>query len=145
MKGVALPQRSAPSQHEIDELLDTPDQETGRTPLEVMLSNMRFYDRQADRLLKQLEALIVRADDPRSRAEAQETLREFLAMREKAQACARDAAPFCHSRLQTTDHSPVAEREDRSAFDTLMLLGSSPEDQQKAAAAYQQLIKGVAR
>ena len=113
MKALAPSPKSAPPKSDIDKPVDTPDLENKRTPLQVMLANMRFYDQQGDRLLKQLEGLIVRADDPQSRVEAQETLREFLIMRDKAQAAARDAAPFCHGRRATTEQTPLpSERSD---------------------------------
>jgi hypothetical protein len=137
MKTLPLASKPNPSTRSVDELLDTPDSESGRTPLEVMLANMRFYDRQGDRLLKQLERLIVRADDPQSRAEAQETLREFLIMRDKAQAAARDPAPFCHGRLAPTEQTPLPSERRIESIDWENI---SP---QQAAAAYQRIIRAA--
>lgn len=137
MKALAPSPKSVPPKSDVDQLLDTPDSENKRTPLQVMLANMRFYDQQGDRLLKQLERLIVRADDPRTRAEAQETLREFLTMRDKAQVAARDAAPFCHGRLAPTDQTPLPSERRIEPVDWEHI---SP---QQAAAAYQRIIRAA--
>lgn len=110
---------------------------TGKTPYEVMIANMAWYDGQAERLLRQVERLIVKAGDPRSRAEAEDTLRQFFAMRDKSQACARDAAPYAHGHLRPTNQSPLppGAREPRSSTYDL------PEDDlEQATKAYLRLM-----
>lgn len=138
MKVLALSPKSVPRKSDVNELLDTPDSENGRTPLQVMLATMNFYDRQAERLLKQLERLVVRADDPQSRAEAQETLRAFLITRDKAQACARDAAPFCHGRVGLTNESPLpSQRQPQPEVDWDHITPA------QAAAAYRRICRAA--
>jgi hypothetical protein len=67
---------------------------TGRTPLDVMLNNMRWADQEADRLLA-------------TGSEALETNRAVLQLKELACEWARDAAPYVHPRLAAIAHRHV--------------------------------------
>jgi hypothetical protein len=66
----------------------------GAQPLEVMLRNMRFADRKAIELQAEIEE--------RGSAEPEE-LKEMMALQATAQACAREAAPYCHPRLAAVE------------------------------------------
>lgn len=72
-----------------------PRNETKAEPLEVLLSTMRFFAAEADRLKVRLQSLIASGDG----AAASSALKEFLQMSEKAQEAAIAAAPYRHSRL----------------------------------------------
>jgi hypothetical protein len=134
-----MPGRLRRNPHQIDELLQKPDPRTGRTPLQVMLANMSFYDAQAERLLTQIEKLVVHPSDSRSLAEAQAALREFLVMRQKAQEAARDAAPYCHGRLATASPpSPISENDIHIITREII----DPISVEEAQRAYLQMIDG---
>jgi hypothetical protein len=59
------------------------------TPLEVMLANMRFAHERAEEVAKVVAG---GSADP-------DTLKELLRLRQMAQDCAKDAAPYMHPRL----------------------------------------------
>jgi hypothetical protein len=71
----------------------------GITPFEVMLDNMRFYYTKADVLLT---AILAGINDKKKPMEMLEALKELGSFRDKAQACAADAAPYAHARLSAT-------------------------------------------
>lgn len=82
----------------------------GITPLEVMLENMRFYHEKADVLQTAVVAKV--SKKKLSDEEAMKLLLEFQDMganRLKAQACAVDAAPYCHPR-SSADHSQTSNQ-----------------------------------
>jgi hypothetical protein len=134
-----LPTKTVLTDNQLAELLRKPDPETGRTPLAVMLDNMCWYDSQSERLLAQIEKLIVKADDPRSIEQAQCTLREFLVMRQKAQEAARDAAPYCHGRLATASPpSPTSDNDIHIITREII----DPISVEEAQRAYLQMIDG---
>ena len=73
---------------------------SGVTPLEVMLDNMRFaHERAAEVLAKVL------AGDQADEAETLNTFKELLRLRQVAEECAKDAAPYVHPRLSAVRHS----------------------------------------
>ena len=77
--------------------------EQGITPLEVMLDNMRFHHQGAAEVLNKLfegdrpHAEADEGEDP-ERLAIIEGIKNVLGLRKEAQACAKDAAPYCHSR-----------------------------------------------
>jgi len=74
---------------------------TGKTPLDVMLDNMRWADKGAAELLTMLTEKGAKLPDGFI------LVRELMRLRELAQRCARDAAPYVHPRL-----SPVEQGAD---------------------------------
>lgn len=73
--------------------------ETGMTPLDVMLDNMRFAYGEAGELLNNLLKV---------RVATGEDIDEFKSMvrfRQIAQECAKDAAPYLHPRLAAVEHT----------------------------------------
>jgi hypothetical protein len=65
-----------------------------------MLDNMRFaHERAAEVLAKVL------AGDQADEAETLNTFKELLRLRQVAEECAKDAAPYIHPRLSTVRHS----------------------------------------
>lgn len=129
----SLPSRI--SDQQVDELLTKPDARTGKTPLEVLLKSMCWFDASADRVLGLLERMVV-TDDPQSRREAQALMEEFLVLRARAQQSAVAAAPYCHGRLAATDHSPLPPQGHLQSVDWENI---SPVE---AARAYQLIIRG---
>lgn len=74
--------------------------ETGLSPLDVMLDNMRFAHEGAGRALETL-AKIDEADP----IEKFNAYKEMLNLRTMAQDAAKDAAPYMHPRLANVEHS----------------------------------------
>lgn len=72
----------------------------GVTPLEVMLDNMRFFHSEAGKLLTQIMGLTRLEGDA-----ASSVLKTIMGARQAAQDAARDAAPYCHPKLASTEHS----------------------------------------
>lgn len=78
----------------------------GKTPLEIMLENMRHFQQVALDAEAVLEGLSAEEITGGSKMTPEEQFKLLLAkakqaagLREKAQECARDAAPFIHARL----------------------------------------------
>lgn len=81
----------------------------GKTPLEVMLANMRHFQKlaeSAEAVISQLSA------DTLLKLEPAEQFKYLLAevkkaagLREMAHSCARDAAPYMHPRLAAVEHT----------------------------------------
>jgi hypothetical protein len=74
--------------------------ESGVTPLDVMLENMRWAHQEAAKILTKLLA----PDAPTDSTEVLETVKTVLRLRELACEWARDAAPFVHPRLAAVAH-----------------------------------------
>jgi hypothetical protein len=76
-------------------------------PIDVMLNNMLFWYRQAQRVSVKMEKFLeaANAGDEEDRVELLKMLRTLLAARNNAQACAVDAAPYCHPKLASVDHT----------------------------------------
>lgn len=99
---------------------------TGMAPLDVILENMRHYQKLATDAEAILEgktaAEIIGGHQGQMRLDEQVAVilaeaRKTADLRDRATACARDAAPFCHARLspveankRTDDLVPLAER-----------------------------------
>jgi hypothetical protein len=114
--------------------------DSGESPLHLMHENMLFWWKAATSLGERLNEIILGAEDdpetaldPEARAEAVKVLANFLAARDRAQACAVDAAPYCHPRLQAIQLKGKIEGEVRA------ILG--PMTPQQAAEAYQEMIR----
>lgn len=75
----------------------------GVTPLEVMLANMRYYWQRAGKATEQLEAC---EHTEENIAEVQALSDEVKTLRNVAQACAVEAAPYCHSKLASLTLKP---------------------------------------
>lgn len=75
----------------------------GLCPLDVMMGNMRFWALQGENYAKKIDELVRcgDTDDPATRDEARRLLNKFLAARQNAQECAKDAAPYMHPRYQS--------------------------------------------
>ena len=69
--------------------------ESGTTPLDVMIKNMRFADEQGSEVL----AKIMQTEEGAS----VDSLKELLGFRRLAQDCAKDAAPYVHPRIATVE------------------------------------------
>jgi hypothetical protein len=69
----------------------------GRSPLDIMLKNMRFYDEKAESMLAVVESKL--GDKKVVAAEILALLQEMSNYRMSAQKCACDAAPFVHPKL----------------------------------------------
>jgi hypothetical protein len=75
----------------------------GRTPLDIMLKNMYFYDDKAEDLLQQV---LNKMDNTKAKpSELLEMLSELSSFRMSAQKCASEAAGYVHPKLssQTVD------------------------------------------
>ena len=72
----------------------------GVTPLAVMLDNMRFFHSEAGELIAQLMGLERLEGDA-----ASSVLKTIMGARQAAQDAARDAAPYCHPKLASIEHS----------------------------------------
>ncbi len=75
----------------------------GVTPLDVMLGNMRFAWDGCEDLLMRLNEKLQSKDS--GAAETYDVFKEFMRMRQMAEECAKDAAPYVHPRLQAVEHS----------------------------------------
>lgn len=74
--------------------------ESGTTPLEVMLSNMRFAHEEAHKMLAEVLAKMEKPKLKQDQAdELFNLMRELMRMRGIAQEWARDAAPYVHPKL----------------------------------------------
>jgi hypothetical protein len=91
--------------------------EEGITPLEVMLSNMRFAHLEASGILEKL--LASDAEKPNGF----DSLKELMRYRAMAQEAAKDAAPYVHPRLAAIEHS--GEIKTRSLAEELAELNGS--------------------
>jgi hypothetical protein len=79
-------------------------------PLDVMMSNMRFWHRESQRLEEKIIELANTANlTPDEKKGAMKALGAFLAARDKAQECARDAAPYVHPRLAAMVPKPDSD------------------------------------
>jgi hypothetical protein len=76
---------------------------SGRTPLDVMLDNMRWADQEAAKIL----AKLLSPDAPTDTTELLETIKTLLRLRERAAEWAKDAAPYVHPRLAAIAHRHV--------------------------------------
>jgi hypothetical protein len=74
----------------------------GKTPLDIMLKNMRYYDDKAEAAMKWLEAKMANAKS--QPLEVIKLLTELSEYRMNAQKCAVEAAPYVHPRLATIEH-----------------------------------------
>lgn len=87
----------------------------GKTPLEVMLSNMRHFDKlaeSAERALADLSADAIAdlpADKQFERLLAE--VKKAADLRDRAQTCARDAATYVHPRLSSVQHTVTDKRD----------------------------------
>ena len=89
---------------------------TGKTPLDIMLRNMRFYDEKAEAMLGVIESKL--GDQKSVPAELLELLREMSTYRMSAQKCAVDAAPFVHPKLSAIEYKNTTDK-----------IAGKPEDQ----------------
>jgi hypothetical protein len=74
-----------------------------RTPLEVMLTNMEYYDVKVAELYAKTGLWLKPPKDDAERAERLKLLRTISGARNASQACAVDAAPFMHQKLNSLD------------------------------------------
>lgn len=98
---------------------------TGNSPLDVMINNMIFWFDHAKATTEQVNSFI--ADMRTKKEEAGEIpdeemlkrleklLKDMLYAREQAQACAVDAAPYCHPRLASITLTPKEPAPDVAA------------------------------
>lgn len=75
--------------------------EGNRTPLEVMLRNMQYYDTQASELMAKTGAWTNKPKDDAERKARLSLLKSLSGARINAQACAVDAAPYMHQKIAT--------------------------------------------
>lgn len=78
---------------------------TRRSPLDVMLRNMWFWDEAAQnmeqRLMTQMQDMEEQGIDEEKIEAMKELLKNNLIARDKAQECAVDAAPYVHAKFQS--------------------------------------------
>jgi len=80
----------------------------GKTPLDVMLKNMRYYDDKAEAAMKWVETKLT---NPKSQPkEVLALLHELSEYRMQAQKCACEAAPYVHPKLASIEHRKVDDR-----------------------------------
>jgi hypothetical protein len=80
----------------------------GKTPLDVMLRNMRYYDDKAEKAMRWVES---RMEDSKTKApEVLALLQEMSEYRMKAQKCACEAAPFVHPKLANIQHNVTTDK-----------------------------------
>lgn len=81
----------------------------GISPLEVMLSNMQHFHKlaeSAEAALAELSADKLVGMDPKMQFQhLMAEVKKAAGLREIAQSCARDAAPYMHPRLASIEHS----------------------------------------
>lgn len=115
---------------------------SGITPIDVMHDNMMFFFRRGLQLSDQLSDMIFMAreqflrNEEGASAELEKMIRLFEKVtqaRSSAQECARDLAPYCHSRLATLTVKPAGKPDEGFDF-------AATGDQLEAAAAYKRLI-----
>lgn len=81
--------------------------EDGVSPLEVMLGNMRHFEKVAVDAETDVENLSVAelGEKPENQFKALlAEVKKAVGLRQMAQECARDAAPYIHHRLATMEH-----------------------------------------
>lgn len=85
--------------------------EDGKTPLEVMLGNMRHFDKVATDAEAILEGLTAEEFMGREMEPAEQfkallaEVKKAAGFRQMAQECASDAAPYLHHRLASMEHT----------------------------------------
>lgn len=80
--------------------------QSGLTPLDVMLDNMKFHHSESGRLL----GMILKNVDSKPSPELVRALHSLQDAREMSQKCASEAAPYVHSRLSSvTVKNPPGE------------------------------------
>jgi hypothetical protein len=82
--------------------------ETGITPLEVMLENMRFAHSGAQALVERL------GKAKKLDGEAFAAWRELIRLRSFSQDCAKEAAPYVHPKLTSVEHTTPPDNPMRS-------------------------------
>ena len=88
---------------------------TGNAPLDLMLKNMKFYEKLSDDLKVRLFAVLDKMMaapqiDPADIRAMQELTNNHFIARDKSQGCAVDAAPYVHPRLASITHKNIEER-----------------------------------
>jgi hypothetical protein len=105
--------------------------ESGVTPLEVMLENMRFFHAEAEQLLARITSGLDRGEPSGDLLQLLAKLRHF---RLEAQRCAVDAAPYLHPRLSAVAVAGDGERAPiRTITDDMTV--------EEAAAAYAETLR----
>lgn len=74
----------------------------GKTPLDIMLKNMRFYDEKAEAMMTVLEEKL--ANRKTLPEDLLKLLSEMSGYRMSAQKCAVEAAPYVHPKLASIEH-----------------------------------------
>ena len=112
-----------------------------RSPLDVMLRNMWFWDEAAQAMEQRVVVMmddVQRMEDGEEKTEAlaavRDLVKEFLGSRENAQRCAVDCAPYIHARFQSIMFK------DESKQEALVITATLPPTpaQQKADRAYRE-------
>lgn len=82
---------------------------SGKSPIDVMFSNLCFWHEHVGRLTEEVQQMVVNAEDDDQRKEAMSTLKELLVSRRNAQDCAVDLAPYIHARFSSITFTPPAK------------------------------------
>ena len=104
-----------------------------KTPLDVMLRNMWFWDEAAENMRQRIDDAMVDMANKGANEEAldkmKELMKNFFSARDKAQVCAVDAAPYVHAKFQSLSIKPPHEKA-REVTLTLppTRVGEKPED-----------------
>lgn len=82
---------------------------TGKTPLEVMLDNMRHFQQvamDAEAVIASLSNDEIKGDSPQEQFKLLlAEVKKAAGFRQMAHECARDAAPFMHAKLTSVAHT----------------------------------------
>ena len=81
---------------------------SGKTPLDVMIGNMTFWDRQAEVFTERLQELVDDGNKQGRKDHMPIILAELLTARDNAQRCAVEAAPYVHAKLQPISSGPAS-------------------------------------
>lgn len=94
---------------------------TGKTPLDIMINNMRLADEQADAAERSLteERIAELAKSAEPFKAILEEVQKALNYRKVAQECARDAAPYVHPKLAAVAHSGAVTMRHEDALEQL--------------------------
>jgi hypothetical protein len=129
-------------EHEVASIAYRVDVDERLTPLNVIQVNMEYWSRLRDKAMASLRKLLDHYEVSQ-RAEVDALLTEVGRLADKAQAAAIALAPYRAPRLsaQAVQTFDTSHENATDWFDRLLPLSDAPEDQARAAEAYQRLIR----
>ena len=100
--------RTIDTRKELDELIY---HSGGKSPLRVMIENMRYFDSEAIKLEERIYAHLSRNRPERALKAYERMITNMM----KAQECAKQAAPYCHPQLSSIDFQATVDQNIRAA------------------------------